>query len=251
MWKWFPYTNSNNATGVSTSADDTYTLRTAYAPVFKGTLDFRYFDRNDNWDFAKQIMAEWEDVNKYYYGDFYPLTAWDNTTSGWKGWEFFDNESGTALLQLFRPKDSTQAVKTVLLYGLDAEKLYQIKDTDGINLIISSGEQLMTEGVSIQIPNARQALVLTVEQTTELPAPQTFGWETDEINGVKDYSGWTADSAASLQADYAQSTGKQRRYSQMECSIEGAGRVGGIHLRRHLPRYARCGMAALRRPASQ
>ena len=45
--------------------------------------------------------------------------------------------------------------------------------------------------------------------------PVDFGWETDEINGKKDFSGWTAHDVANLCADYEETTGNHRVWKSM------------------------------------
>ncbi len=162
LWKWFPFTNSNNSTNASAVDRDTYALRTAYAPVFKGMNDFRYFDRNDNWDYAKEIFDEWSAVNWYYYGEYYPLTVWNRNTSQWIGWEFYDEQNDSAMVQLFRPADSGESTMHLVFYGLKTDMTYTVADTDGINSFTATGAELMEQGFTISIPNGRQALILMI-----------------------------------------------------------------------------------------
>lgn len=45
--------------------------------------------------------------------------------------------------------------------------------------------------------------------------PGDFGWETDEVEGVKDFSGWTASDAANLSANYSETVNEHRVWKNL------------------------------------
>lgn len=160
LWKWLPYTNGSLCR--SFDQVDSYAIRSVFAAAYTGLRNYRLYDRTDNWALAAQMFNEWSNLKWYYYGEYYPLTDWNRSTADWIGWEFYEEESDSAMVQLFRPVDSAQSTMDLIFYGLQADVTYTVADTDGINSFTATGKELMETGLTISIPNARQALVILI-----------------------------------------------------------------------------------------
>lgn len=157
LFQWFPYFGTI-ATGwnVDNVIDD-YSLRTA----FVSWLTMGYDIRRGDVDWAKIISYtnEWREINGCLYGEYYPLTPWSYNKTDWIGWELFDPDKNTGFILMFRRAENQEAEKTFKLHGLDADKIYEVKDFDrGITDI--SGKTLMEQGYTVCIGNPRGSALI-------------------------------------------------------------------------------------------
>lgn len=121
-----------------------------------------YYGRLD-WDAIRGSAREWQKINSYYYSDYYQLTEWCRGTGGWRGWEFFDPNSGGGFIQMFRPGDAAEERKHIVVKGLDPMATYRILNQDTGESVTDTGSKFMTEGFEVRIPTQRGSAVFIIE----------------------------------------------------------------------------------------
>lgn len=161
LFMWLPYFGACT-TGPSTYTEaDVYTMRSSYAPWIAMAWQV-YYGRLD-WDAIRGSAREWQKINSYYYSDYYQLTEWCRGTDGWRGWEFFDPDSGGGFIQMFRPGDAAEERKHIVVKGLDPMATYRILNQDTGESVTDTGSKFMTEGFEVRIPTQRGSAVFIIE----------------------------------------------------------------------------------------
>ena len=150
---WLPY--------FGTEADGLgpYAFRSQMCP----SLLLRYDMRRKNLDYGeiRRLVTQWRQVAKYYYGNYYPLSAYSTSTNAWVAWQFDRTDLGQGMVQAFRRPDSRCESARFKLNGLDASAIYKITNLDvpDYNEEIS-GRELTDEGLSVAIKGRPGALIL-------------------------------------------------------------------------------------------
>ena len=92
-------------------------------------------------------------------------------------------------------------------------------DMRGVEWLLDDGLHPTNAGYRV-IANAamrtfNEYVCLEEPAPVETHSPDEFGWETDEIGGVKDFSGWAAEDAANISAEYNATTGEHRIWKNL------------------------------------
>lgn len=82
---------------------DDYVVRSAMCPSLNIRLDVR---EKLDYDRLRQLVHEWREVAKYYYGDYYPLTPYSLDDDVWMAWQFNRPDLDEGMIQAFRRKKS-------------------------------------------------------------------------------------------------------------------------------------------------
>ena len=91
-------------------------------------------------------------------------------------------------------------------------------DMRGVEWLLSDGLHPNNAGYRVMANAVLRAINGYVELKGEpvvVHTPDEFGWETDEIGGVKDFSGWAAEDAANISAEYNATTGEHRIWKNL------------------------------------
>lgn len=162
LYRWFPYfgapTNGPGYIGV-----DEYSIRTAQVPWMGLSYDIRpSVLSDDEYSMIKKYIDEWRDINRYFYGDYYPVTDYCYDSSAWIGWEFWLGDEG--IIQLFRQETSADAEFTVYPKGLTADNKYVVSDVDFGVIFTGRGDEIMQSGIKVLRENPRSAVILKITQ---------------------------------------------------------------------------------------
>lgn len=169
--KWLPFTGAFAKEGddqLQNGAVDLYVLRATYLPHMALMAAFYHEHDSIDWDVLRQAMAEWEDISRYFYEDYYVLTPYRGVTDNenWTAFMYYDEDTTSGVMQAFRPSDCTENSYTVQLRGLDPNKYYSVRDIDGVNSIERiKGSVLMQEGLELYAENARTAMILYLTES--------------------------------------------------------------------------------------
>jgi len=150
---------------------DPYGVRSGYGPTLalmwhffvKGTwtpVD-KIDDRDFDFDRARKLLNEYLSIRKYFYGDYYPLTSYSLAPDAWMAWQFDCPEQGEGMIQAFRRDQNNDPRKTFRLMGLDPNAQYEITDLDIQTPRTATGEELMKEGLIVEIGAQPGAAVIT------------------------------------------------------------------------------------------
>ena len=104
------------------------------------------------------LLAEWRAVSGYYYGDFYPLTAYSLEPTSWMGWQFHSPDGQAGMVQAFRRPDSPYESARFALRGLDPAARYLVRSGD--HEVEVDGKSL-GEGLRVSIGQRPGAVVVT------------------------------------------------------------------------------------------
>lgn len=152
FYQWLPYFGTLVVGPNYQGNPNQYAYRSAQVPWFAYTFDVRTDHPEKDLDGARTMMKEWQETNMFFYGDYYPLTEWSNNEKEWLGWEFFDEEKGGGILQIFRRAENEETEKNFRIRGVDPAENYRVQDYDGRIDQVFSGEVLKTQGLNVQIP---------------------------------------------------------------------------------------------------
>jgi alpha-galactosidase len=147
---------------------DTYSSRSFYLPGFIATEISDYMEtilqiKKENVAALKRAYSECAEVAPFMLGDYYPLTPYNRDLSQWLAWQFNRPDKSDGMLQAFRRKNCTGNQITVKLQGLDAKATYAFKDFDP-GTFLKTGSALMTEGLTVTLPEAPAATLLTYKK---------------------------------------------------------------------------------------
>ena len=163
LFNWIPYFGTPCVGGSSDLITvDTYGMRSGYCAWF--SLHFNIRDTRLDWTAIKERANEWEYVSKLLYSDYYPITKWSDTATDWRGWEFYDSETGKGVLQLFRPENASESEIVCKLYGLEPEATYRLKDADSGLTVEVSGASLMNDGYKVTLNEVRSSAFVYMEK---------------------------------------------------------------------------------------
>ena len=97
-------------------------------------------------------------MNRYFYGDYYPLTPWSCADDVWMGWQLFDPEEEAGYFQLFRRENCPEETFTVYLRGLDPKATYRLEQDNG-TVVTADGDSLMRAGYTASLPRRDSVVV--------------------------------------------------------------------------------------------
>ncbi|MGD0784147.1 MAG: alpha-galactosidase, partial [Candidatus Aminicenantales bacterium] len=122
-----------------------------------------------NWDFggdfsvrrAQTLLAEYKRLRPYFYGDFYPLTAYSDRDTDWLAYQFDRPEAGDGMALAFRRSQCETPTCPVRLRGLNPGLTYEVYFEDYGIRVVRTGESLLKEGFELKIPEAAASLLIT------------------------------------------------------------------------------------------
>ena len=156
MSLWYPYFGSG------TNASDRYTFRSQIAPALSSMWDVRRHDVD--YAFVRRMLSQWRQITDYYYGDFYPLTAYRTENDVWMAWQFNRPESGQGMVQAFRRPKSPAVGMKFKLQGLDATAQYSVTNFDVPGSKTFTGKELLESGLLVPLEQPRDAALIVYKR---------------------------------------------------------------------------------------
>ena len=136
-----------------------YQFRSSMYPSVIIVHDVRKPDLD--YEYLRKMIAQWRKIVPYYMGDFYPLTPHNLANDAWLAWQFDMPEKSEGVVQAFRRDQCKVEITQLKLRGLESEGQYNIHNFDQEETQTLTGEELMEKGLSIRIPEAPGAAVIT------------------------------------------------------------------------------------------
>ena len=148
---WIPYY------GAGMPAIGKYYFRSLMCP----SIVFDFDPRRDDLDLDlwRRLIAQFKQVAKYFYGDYYPLTGYSQKSDVWMAWQFNCPETGEGMIQVFRRENCVETKACYKLSGLEPKALYTITDLDTGEVRELTGQALMENGLTVEIKAKPAALV--------------------------------------------------------------------------------------------
>jgi alpha-galactosidase len=101
-----------------------YALRSAYCSALQITIDPR---NTDKLKWFQQALPEYIEARPYFYGDFYPMLAYNRLTDQWTAWQWDRPDLKSGIFLLLRRKDSPFSTFTLTPHALDPGAKYAVE----------------------------------------------------------------------------------------------------------------------------
>jgi alpha-galactosidase len=135
---------------------DMYAARSFYLPAFgMGGLN------PGNAAAQKRAYTESARIAPLMLADYYPLTPYSRQLDRWIAWQFNRPERGDGMVQAFRRGECAESRIILPLNGLDPKTRYEVTDFDLAVRTFTSGSELMSKGLTVEIKNKPGAAVFT------------------------------------------------------------------------------------------
>jgi len=156
MSSWLPY---YGAYAAPCETVDEYALRSSLAPMTLLTEDLRR--RDLDWGVLRQFTEEWRAVAHFFFGDYYPLTAYSRDERHWMAWQFHRPDKNDGLVQAFRRAECPMASCHLSLRGLDEAAVYEVTMLgEAGKPVRMTGRRLVESGLPVKTMRAPQAIVV-------------------------------------------------------------------------------------------
>lgn len=147
--------------GLGRDERDVYRWRSSYTPALTTQMTFSernpYDEEHTDMDMIKKYSEEYLKVRPYLSCDFYPLTEPSDSKDVWCAWQYNRPEENDGILQVFRRAKAPYIKGSYKLNGVKSNKNYVFIDADTNEEKIISGEQLVSAGFEVEIPESRTA----------------------------------------------------------------------------------------------
>jgi alpha-galactosidase len=152
---WLPF----QGTGTGSGALSPYLLRSTLVTHFTACFDVRRHDLD--YDMIRRVLGQWRRYADYYFGDYYPLTAYNLDATAWIAWQFDVPEKGEGMVQAFRRAESVYEAARFPLRGLDPEADYVLTNLDSGDSQTRAGRELLDAGLAVPITEKPGSVVIT------------------------------------------------------------------------------------------
>jgi alpha-galactosidase len=166
LLSWVPL----NATSVNRAGDD-YDFRSGMSSALalnwwvSGDQPAADIPPDFPFDWARRTLLQYLDFRKYFYGDYYPLTAYTQAADTWMAYELDRQDLGQGMVVVLKRPASTSEGARFKLRGLDPQAVYQVEWLDPGEHTIGRGAELMEAGIAVTLRrNPDSALIRYVKR---------------------------------------------------------------------------------------
>ena len=114
----------------------------------------------------RKNIQQFLSIRDFFAGDYYCLLEakpWDNTS--WSAFEYMLPEKGSGIITVFRPRNNPVVECCLTPSGLEADKIYNVGDIDGLLKTFSAtGAELMKNGINIRLEKDYSSAVITLNE---------------------------------------------------------------------------------------
>jgi alpha-galactosidase len=138
---------------------DAYACRSSGTAGFLGEWDL--LDKDFAFEQARASIAEIKANQDYWYGDYYPLTAWSLSPEVWMAYQFHRPDLDAGMVLAFRRAKSPYPALQVTLHGLNPLGQYVVTFSDELRDVTTktlSGRELAA--LELRIEKARNSLLV-------------------------------------------------------------------------------------------
>ena len=128
-------------------------------PVF---FDVR--EKGLDYDAIHRLIESWRKINKFYYGDYYPLTPYSLDETAWIGWQFHSTNKVDGMIQIFRRPKSNYEAARFKLRGLEPDATYKFTELNSKGSVTKTGRELTEKGLLVTIGGCPAAAIFTYEK---------------------------------------------------------------------------------------
>jgi alpha-galactosidase len=146
LLSWVPLNMSDGAVLTTGSA---YEWRSAMTAGMNVKLPDK--DDEESARLARTAIEQYLSIRKFFYGDYYPLTAYSQAKDVWMAYQLELPESGEGLIVVLKRPGSKESRKALKLKGLIEGATYQVTDLDSKQSRTLPGSRLTGEGLDVEL----------------------------------------------------------------------------------------------------
>ena len=154
---WLPFFDHTNY-----ERFDDYYFRSSIAPFLQCNWDVRKDDFDI--DSATKCLSLWRNAAEFFFGDFWPLSAYSITKDVWMAWQFNRPDGSAGLIQAFRRPACPYVSAQYKLQALESDAVYIVSNQDTGKTRQMTGRELMSDGLTVTISEQPGAALLTYEK---------------------------------------------------------------------------------------
>ena len=109
----------------------------------------------------RERIAEYKLLRPLFHGDFYPLTSHSTASDAWCAYQLDRADLNFGAVLAFRRKESPVSETRLTLRGLSPQKQYEVKNHDNGICTSMTGDELLNQGLRIQISECPGSALLT------------------------------------------------------------------------------------------
>jgi alpha-galactosidase len=109
---------------------------------------------------ARRTLEQYLQIRSFYYGDYYPLTAYSQAREVWMAYQLDRPDQATGLVVALRRPQSPYETARLTLRGLDPEATYTVTDLDTGEQRTHPGQELL-QGLGVAIATRPGSALLT------------------------------------------------------------------------------------------
>jgi hypothetical protein len=102
-------------------------------------------------DEVRKRIAQYREIQKYFYGDYYPLTEYTQANDAWMAYQLDLPESGEGLVVVLKRPLSRFTEAAFPLRALDPRASYEVTNLDGGARSVSGGAELGAGGLVVRL----------------------------------------------------------------------------------------------------
>lgn len=171
---WLPYHGTGNVActkagyyapaSVTATPVEPYAFWSACCPANSFVFDVRA--RDMDYKALRRLFAQRQRISPDYFGDYYPLTAYNQQQNVWMAWQFHRPDANQGMVQAFRRAEAGQATAMLKLRGLNPDSRYKLTDLADNRTWQAGGLDLMGKGVNVSIQDSPGAAIIVYEGAT-------------------------------------------------------------------------------------
>lgn len=100
---------------------------------------------------AKRLIEQYLAIQKFYYGDYYPLTPYSQSQEAWMAYQLHLPEAGEGLVVVLKRPKSASASQVFRLQALEEKTRYQVTDLDAGRSETLLGARLAKAGLEVKL----------------------------------------------------------------------------------------------------
>jgi alpha-galactosidase len=164
LLQWVPL---NTMFTINLSVDNDYPIRSSMT----GGISYGLFGAGEapqpKIDYAKfpfaavkKALEKYRTIQKYFYGDFYPLTEYTQNDDAWMAYQFDLPAQGEGLVVILKRPLSDYSQAAFPLKALEKNAIYEITNLDNAKKQINSATELTSKGLDVHLLKRPDSVVL-------------------------------------------------------------------------------------------
>lgn len=115
-------------------------------------------------DWARKTLAQYLELRPFYYGDYYPLTAYSQARDVWMAYQLDRPDLGQGVVVALRRPQSPYESARFPCHALDEHATYKVTDLDTGIHTTHAGNELLRSGVAIRVESQPGSALLLYER---------------------------------------------------------------------------------------